>query len=141
MWIIFAPAKTLLKSSKSCGCEIFRVFRYLLSIFLLYTHLCRMILSKQKCCLLLNGVSTEIQKLCTSDTAGFFSNKKYDSYTCWTCTVLCEAFTSLIDFFFSLRILNSKIIATPLAFEIHLYMSWNKHQSPIDFLYQILSVG
>ena len=33
------------------------------SIFLLYTHPCRMISSKQKCCLLLNGVSTESQKL------------------------------------------------------------------------------
>ena len=31
--------------------------------------------------------------LCTSDRAGFFSNKKYDSYACWTCTELCEAFT------------------------------------------------
>ena len=57
------PSKTLLKSSKSCVCEIFRVLKYLLSIFLLYTHPCRMISSKQKCCLLLNGVSTESQKL------------------------------------------------------------------------------
>ena len=29
----------------------------------------------------------------TSDKAGFFSNKKYDSYTCWTWTELCQAFT------------------------------------------------
>ena len=50
--------KTLLKSSKSCVCEIFRALKYLLSIFLLYTHPCHMISSKQKCCLLLNGVST-----------------------------------------------------------------------------------
>ena len=48
-WIIFCPLKTLLKSSKSCGCETFRVLKYLLSIFLLYTHPCHMILSKQKC--------------------------------------------------------------------------------------------
>ena len=33
--------------------------------------------------------------LCTSDKAGFFSNKKYDSYVCWTCTELCEAFSVL----------------------------------------------
>ena len=31
------------------------------------------------------------------DKAGFFSNKKYDSYTCWTCTELCEAFTFLVE--------------------------------------------
>ena len=35
--------------------------------------------------------------LCTSDKAGFFSNKKYDSYSCWTCNELCEAFTYLMD--------------------------------------------
>ena len=35
--------------------------------------------------------------LCTSDKAGFFSNKKYDSYACWTCTELCEAFTFLME--------------------------------------------
>ena len=63
MWIIFGQSKTLLKMSKSCGCETFRVLKYLLSIFLLYTHHCHMILSKQKCCLLLNGVSTDSQKL------------------------------------------------------------------------------
>ena len=40
-----------------------QVLKYLLSIFQLYTHPCHMILSKQKCCLLLNGVSTESQKL------------------------------------------------------------------------------
>ena len=48
---------------ESCVCEIFRVLKYLLSIFLLYTHPCRMISSKQKYCHLLNGVSTESQKL------------------------------------------------------------------------------
>ena len=60
--IIFGPLKTPPRSSKSCGCETFRVLKYLLSIFLHYTHHCRMILSKKKCCLLLNGVSTESQK-------------------------------------------------------------------------------
>ena len=27
----------------------------------------------------------------------FFSNKKYDSYKCWTCAELCEAFTFLME--------------------------------------------
>ena len=35
--------------------------------------------------------------LCTSDKVGFFSNKKKDSYTCWICTELCEAFTFLME--------------------------------------------
>ena len=35
--------------------------------------------------------------LCSSDKAGFFSNKKYDSYACWTCTELCEAFSFLME--------------------------------------------
>ena len=43
------PSKSLLKN--------------LLSIFQLYTYPCHMISSKQKCCLLLNGDSTESQKL------------------------------------------------------------------------------
>ena len=58
----FWSIKTLPRSSKNCGCESFRVLKYLLSIFLHYTHPCRMILSKIKCCLLLNGASTERQK-------------------------------------------------------------------------------
>ena len=28
--------------------------------------------------------------LCTSDKAGFCSNKKYDTYTCWTCSAFAE---------------------------------------------------
>ena len=35
--------------------------------------------------------------LCTSDKAGFFSNKKYGSYKYWTCAELCEAFTFLME--------------------------------------------
>ena len=35
--------------------------------------------------------------LCTSLKAGFFSNKKYDSYRCWSCAELCEAFTFLME--------------------------------------------
>ena len=35
--------------------------------------------------------------LCTSFKAGFFSNKTYDSYRCWSCAELCEAFTFLME--------------------------------------------
>ena len=91
MSIIFSPLKTLPRSSKSCDCVTFRVLKYLLSIFLLYTPHCHMILSKQKCCLWSTDVSTEALK------AGFFSNKKYDSYRCWSCAELCEAFTFLME--------------------------------------------
>ena len=35
--------------------------------------------------------------LCTSLKAGFFSNKKYESYRCWSCAELCEAFTFLME--------------------------------------------
>ena len=58
----FGPLKTLPRSSKSCDYVTFGVLRYLLSTFLLYTPRCHMILSKQKCCLLSTGVSTETQK-------------------------------------------------------------------------------
>ena len=60
---LFGPLKTLPRSSKSCDCVTVRVLKYLLSIFLLYTPHCQMILSKQKCCLLSTGVSTESQNL------------------------------------------------------------------------------
>ena len=60
-----------------------------------------MILSKQKRCLLSTaaGVSTESQKRTSvlQLRQGFFSNKKYDSYNCWTCAELCEAFTFLLE--------------------------------------------
>ena len=35
--------------------------------------------------------------LYTSDKAGLFSNKKYDSNKCWTCAELCEAFTFVME--------------------------------------------
>ena len=63
MLIIFCPLKTLPRSSKSCDCVTFRVLKYLLSIFLLYTPHCHMILSKQKYCLWSTDVSTESQNL------------------------------------------------------------------------------
>ena len=34
---------------------------------------------------------------CTPDKAGFFCNKKYDSYKCFTCGELCEALSVLIE--------------------------------------------
>ena len=33
----------------------------------------------------------------SSDKAGFCSNEKYDSYKCWTCAELCQAFTFLVE--------------------------------------------
>ena len=63
MSIIFGLLKTLPRSSKSCDCVTFRVLKYLLSTFLLYTPHCHMILSKQKCCLWSTGVSTESKNL------------------------------------------------------------------------------
>ena len=58
-----------------------------------------MILSKQKCCLLLAGASTESQKRTSvlQTKRAFYSNKNYDSYKCWTCAELCEAFNFLVE--------------------------------------------
>ena len=61
--IMFGPLKTLQRSKKSWDCITFRVLKYLLSTFLLYTPHCHMILSKQKCCLWSTCVSTESQNL------------------------------------------------------------------------------
>ena len=99
MSIIFGPLKTLPRSSKSCNCVTFGVLKYLLSTFLLYTPHCHMIWSKQKCCLWSTGVSTESQNLTSvlHLRQDFFSNKKYDSYRCWSCAELCEAFTFLME--------------------------------------------
>ena len=47
----FWSIKTLPRSSKNWDCVTFRVLKYLLSTFLLYTPHCQMILSKQKSCL------------------------------------------------------------------------------------------
>ena len=69
MWIIFGQSKTLLGSSKShrkvAAAKLSGFSNISFSIFLFYTHPCHMILSKQKCCLLLNIVSTESQKRIT----------------------------------------------------------------------------
>ena len=58
----FWSIKTLPRSSKNCDYVTFRVLKYLLSTFPLHTPHCHMILSKQKWCLWLTGVSTESQK-------------------------------------------------------------------------------
>ena len=58
-----------------------------------------MVLSKQKYWLLSTGVSTASQKRTSvlQLRQGFLSNKKYDSYKCWSCAELCEAFTFLME--------------------------------------------
>ena len=55
--------------------------------------------------------------LCTSDKAGFFSNKKYNSYTCCTCTGLCEAFTFLMENIFVQcdGMVYQQIVGTPMG--------------------------
>ena len=58
-----------------------------------HEHIKAKLLSLVKCCF--NRESKTY--LCTSDKAGVFSNKKYDTYTCWTCPELCEAFAVLIE--------------------------------------------
>ena len=56
-------------------------------------------LIKAKVLSLVNWCFTRESKtyLCTSDKAGFFNNKKYDSYKCWSCAELWEAFTFLME--------------------------------------------
>ena len=76
MSIIFSPLITLPRTSKSCDFGTFGVLRYLLSTFLLYTPHCLMVLTKQKCCFLSTGVSTESKTyLCTSVKAGFLATR------------------------------------------------------------------
>ena len=93
----FWSIKTLPSSSKSCGCETFQVLKYLLSIFLYislpHDHIKEKVLSLVKWCF--NRKSKTY--LCSSDKAGFFSNKQYDSYKCWTSTEFSEAFTFLME--------------------------------------------
>ena len=93
-WSIKSPSDAMEK----CDCVTFRVLKYLLSTFLRYTRHCHMILSKQKCYLWSTGVSTENQNLTSVlHSRQDFSNKKYDSYRCWSCAELCEAFTFLME--------------------------------------------
>ena len=39
----------------------------------------------------------QFHSICTSDKAGLFSKKTYDSYKCWTCTEFSEAVTFLME--------------------------------------------
>ena len=55
--------------------------------------------------------------ICTSDKAGFFSNKKYDSYKCWSCAELCEAFTFLVENIYVQfdGMVNQQIVGIPMG--------------------------
>ena len=81
-----------------------------------------MILSMQKCCLLLNGVSTESQKLTSvrQIRRDFSPTRKNDLYTCWTCTELCEDFTFLME---KIRVqfdgtVNQQILGIPMELTV-----------------------
>ena len=95
MSIIFGPFKTLPRSSKSCDFVTFRVSSFDFST--LYISLPHDLI-KAKVLSLVNWCFNRESKsyLCTSLKAGFFSNKKYDSHSCWSCAELCEAFTFLL---------------------------------------------
>ena len=83
----FWSIKTLLKSSKNCGCETF-IHCFQVSPFdfsTSYTSLPHDLIKAKVLSLVKWCFNRESKTyLCTSDKAGFFSNKKYDSYTCWT---------------------------------------------------------
>ena len=99
MSIIFGPLKTLPRSSKSCDCVTFQGSQVSSFDFsTLYTSLPHDLI-KAKVLSLVNWCFNRESKsyLCTSLKAGFFSNKKYDSYRCWSCAELCEAFTFLME--------------------------------------------
>ena len=95
----FCPLKTLPRSSTSWGCKTFRVLKYILSIFsTLYTSLPYDLIKENVLSLVKWCFNRESKTyLCTSDKAELFSNKKYDSYKCWSCTEFSEAFTFLME--------------------------------------------
>ena len=97
MSFFFWSIKTFPRSSKSCNCVNNRILKYL-PTFPFYSPHCHMIFSKQKFCLWFICVSTGCQKhTSVLQTKWVFSHKKYDSYKCWTCAELCEAFTFLME--------------------------------------------
>ena len=55
--------------------------------------------------------------LCTSGKLGLFSNKKYDSYKCWTCAEFCEEFTFLME----------TLMCNLKTGSIIRYRSWDSH--------------
>ena len=81
MSITFGPLKTLLRSSKRCDTS------------LPHDLIIAQVLP------LVNWIFNRETKtyLCISLKAEFFSNKKYDSYRCWSCAELCEALTFLME--------------------------------------------
>ena len=100
MSIIFGPLKTLQRSSKSCDFVTFRVLLKVSSFdfSILYTSLPHDLIKAKVLSLVNWCFNRELKSyLCTSLKAGFFSNKKYDSYRCWSCAELCEAFTFLME--------------------------------------------
>ena len=61
--------------------------------------------------------------LCTSDKARFFNNKKYDTYKCWTCSDICEAFTFRMENIYEGC---SEIIETVSLFHKYATHLWQK---------------
>ena len=86
----FWSIKFLPRSSESCDCVTFRVLRFSTA----YTSLPQYIIQAIVLSLVNLCFNRESKPyLCTSDKAGFFSNKKYDSFKCWTCAEMREVFT------------------------------------------------
>ena len=90
------------KSSLSNSESVLKSIQYMyISLFLLYFYFIHLIATwsyQSKMLSLVNWCFNRESKtyLCTSVKAGFFSNKKYDSYKCWSCAELCEAFNFLM---------------------------------------------
>ena len=98
MPIIFGLLKTLPRSSKTFDCVTFLVLKYLLFDFSTSYTLLPHVLIKAKVLSLVNWCFNRVKILPLYFTLGrIFSNKKYDSYKCWTCAGLCEAFTFLME--------------------------------------------
>ena len=94
----FWSIKSLLRSSKSCGCETFRVLSIFFRFFY-FKHILATWSNKSKrvvfCYMVFQQrVETYFR---TSDKVEVFSNKTYGSYTCLTCTELCDALTFLME--------------------------------------------
>ena len=96
IWIIFGRLKTLLMSSKNADAKLSGFS----SIFFRFNYLIPSLphdLIREKVLSLVKLCSTERQN-CTSvlQIRRVFSNKKYDSYKCWTCTEFSDDFILLM---------------------------------------------
>ena len=82
----------VIEKLRLCNFQGFRVSSFDFST--LYTPLLHDLI-KAKVLSLVNWCFKRQSKsdLCTSVKAGFFSNRKYSSYRCWSCAELCEALT------------------------------------------------